>query len=311
VVREISPDYGLDLHIEVFEPVEEGSESADAYGEHFFAQVKTTISPQRSQVTVRSRQNVAIGPLQYNAETPAKTIEVIRFSIETPELRTIEAMGAAIPVLLLIVDDQTGEVYFICLNDYISKVLNPENPDWRNQASSTIRVPTFNKLDHENPDFSYIRMLAMRAKMMAAFVSFNYQNHQFVMTRDHLDDEALPPLEHFASSEVGEMLKSFLRANLALDIWDHPGLGHWHPLIDVQQDMTGCLDALQNPPDISTSRFLLYAGVTFSRADNLGRMHEEIVREWRMPTALAALIQGAEEADYSYARSVQAIEESG
>ncbi|MFF0366946.1 DUF4365 domain-containing protein [Micromonospora sp. NPDC005087] len=298
VVRDITPDYGLDLHIEVFEPEADGAEHADAYGEHIFAQVKTTSSVSSRRLKIRHRGNVAKGPLRYDETSEEEEIEVIRQVLETPELRTVESMGAAIPVLLLIVDESTQEVYFVCLNDYISKVLTPENVRWRSQASSTIRIPEFNRLDYRNSSFAYVRLLARRAKLLSAFLTFGYQRYEYnaaLNNADHLQGSTMGALR---ASDVGDMLQQFFASDLALDIWEMAGPGTWRPLGDVQQDLRQCFAMLQMSADNAPVAFFLsQVWACFSRAENLGRMYEELCREWRLPTALAAMIEAAEAAE--------------
>ncbi|MGC5660177.1 DUF4365 domain-containing protein [Micromonospora sp. WMMD723] len=298
VVREITPDYGLDLHIEVFEPDVDGAEHADAYGEHLFAQVKTTSSVSAKRLKVQHRRNVEKGRLQYDETSEEEEIEVVRQVLETSELRTVESMGSAIPVLLLVVDESAREVYFVCLNDYISKVLTPENARWRSQASSTIRIPAFNRLDYLNSSFSYIRLLARRAKLLSAFLTFGYQRHEYNSAINKAANLQGATMEAVRASDVGDMLQKFFASDLALDIWETAGPGTWRPLVDVHQDLRQCFAMLQMSANhVSAAFFLSQVWTCFSRAENLGRMYEELCREWRLPTALAAMIEAIEAAE--------------
>lgn len=96
VARELHPDYGLDLHIEVFEPEPATSEvqHADTLGEHFFAQVKTIASLRSIEMPVWGRPNVAKA---YPSPAPSasadcETIAVAPCSLDTSELLTVEAI---------------------------------------------------------------------------------------------------------------------------------------------------------------------------------------------------------------------------
>ncbi len=293
VLREPSPDYGLDLHIEVFELADD-EDGWDTLGEHFFAQVKATERPDAGTVRVYPRTNVAKGLPAYDRSAEYRDLEVVRFSLDVPELRTVEAMGAAVPVLLLVVDVLSKTVYYVCLNDYIAKVLSPENPGWRSQKTATVIIPRSNQLDPGSPAFSYVRLLARRPKLYAAFQAFHYQKHEFGYVFERLS--FLPELRTFGSlrdSGDGPMLLSFLKTSLALDIWADTGPRRWWPLDDVRSQMEQCRRVLEHAePEADATLFLHQMVGVLGAAENLGRMYEELCREWRLPTFLASF--GAE-----------------
>lgn len=144
VVRDIYPDYGLDLHVKVFEPDLDDPESSNTLGEHFYIQVKTTKEINLEKRTVRSRKNVTKFDLDPADGTPLE-IEVVKYVIDTETLLTVEAMGSAIPVLLCYVDTTTETVYYVCLNDYISKSQN-------NMASPHVWMT----IDHYIPELPFL-----------------------------------------------------------------------------------------------------------------------------------------------------------
>lgn len=81
------------------------------------------------QRTVRSRGNVA----KYRPDPKSGdqyVIPVVECELEVGELMTVEAMGNAVPVLLCVADMADKTVYYVCLNDYISKVLLPNKPNY-------------------------------------------------------------------------------------------------------------------------------------------------------------------------------------
>jgi len=142
LVREYRPDYGLDLVVETFARAKDDPTMYETLGEHFFIQLKSVERVEWKRKTVCGRINVEKAPLQPTAN-PEHTadIDVAAFQLETSELETVEAMGAALPVLLVLVDLGDRTAYHLCLNDYVEKVLEPEDPDWRSKTSKVVHVP--------------------------------------------------------------------------------------------------------------------------------------------------------------------------
>lgn len=110
VVRELNPDYGLDIHIEVFDLLPDGSGSADTLGEHFYAQVKGVHGATHLTKTVRHRGNVTKADPDPDVGDPVE-ISVVTFPLDVNELLTVEAMGAAVPALLFVADLDSGTVH--------------------------------------------------------------------------------------------------------------------------------------------------------------------------------------------------------
>lgn len=81
--------------------------------------------------------------------------------------------------MLFAVEESTEGVYYVCLWDYIPKILRPETPNFEDQESVTIRIPAWNVLDVDDPGFGYFRLLGRRAKLYAAFNVFHYQQAEF------------------------------------------------------------------------------------------------------------------------------------
>lgn len=125
VVREYTPDYGIDLCIELFAQHDDGFITR---GEHIFFQVKGTASIEKCTFKIKERING-------NQETE---IEVVKFVLDTDLLATVETMGSAVPFILAVADENTEDVFFICLNDYLEKLIIPENPDYTQQITKTV-----------------------------------------------------------------------------------------------------------------------------------------------------------------------------
>lgn len=293
VTRVITPDYGLDLHVEVFEPDPQDPRSSNTLGEHFYVQVKSSEKIEQKQLTVRSRSNVTKCDPDPNLGDPLE-IDVVKLNLETTELLTVETMGAAVPVVLCYVDLSSEAIYYVCLNDYLSKSLLPYKHSYEHQGSVTLYLPAWNVLDKDDPSFSYFGLLARRSKFYAAFNTFSYQFKEllnalpsFTATHDAQGSDTVLP-----ASSLLTMARTFLRSALRLAIWEPVGDAYWSPLSDVQKDFSQLEEDLPQPDQTISRANLdsylnaLYFG--FSRAANLGRMYEELVREWRQPTYLAA-----------------------
>jgi hypothetical protein len=295
VVRELTPDYGLDLHVEVFQIAPDDPESADTLGEHFFVQVKTVDGFDVRTIQVRTRGNVTKAVPDPSAGDPVD-IDVIPCVLDVAEIRTVEEMGTAVPVLLVVADRTTGQARYVCLNDWISKVLLPNNPKYDSQKFVTVHIPAWNVLDAEAGSFTTVWLLARRAKFYAAFAGFAYQYYElrraWALAESSVSNGT--PWGMAAAEEgILSMLDVFLRGALRLGIWAPTGDGWWQPLRDVHQDLmyvSGLLEDVDGD-DEKTCRLVHYALMIYGRADNLGRMYEELCREWGLPTALAAAVE--------------------
>jgi hypothetical protein len=98
------------------------------------------------------------------------------------------------------------------------------------------------------------------------------------------------------------MLGVFLRANLRLDIWDAAGPGYWSPLNDVHEGFEKLFKQLpyftEPRPIDAVQRFAIRIDNVMRQAADLGRMYEELVREWRLPTTLAILLDDSSSSKY-------------
>ena len=87
------------------------------------------------------------------------------------------------------------------------------------------------------------------------------------------------------------MLRVFLRANLSLDVWTLHGPGYWAPITDMEEEYVWLQDNLPSVERPAESQlvdeYVKRLERTMWRAENLGRIYEEVVREWRLPTHLA------------------------
>lgn len=124
VVREYTPDYGIDLSVELFVPFDTGYITT---GEHVFFQVKATEKLEMMSLSVPPRYNVERHQRFISGDFIE--IQVVKYVLDTDLLVTVEKMGSAVPVVLAVIDTNTENIYCLCLNDYLEKVLIPDTPN--------------------------------------------------------------------------------------------------------------------------------------------------------------------------------------
>jgi len=114
-----------------------------------FVQLKTVASPRPAPLSVYERGNVEKAVELLDRSQKIASIDTYRFQLETSELVTVERMGIGVPVLLVIADLTAKRCSFVCLNDYIDKILVPRHEDYRVKASRMIHVPVRNEIGSE------------------------------------------------------------------------------------------------------------------------------------------------------------------
>jgi hypothetical protein len=200
-IRDYKPDYGLDLSIEVFETTEDGK-AYETLGEHFFVQVKGTENLEIGTKTIFEDSNVEKGNNNFSNRIKYKDINVVKFPIETTELYTVERMSGSVPVFLFIVDIISEEIYFLCLNDYIDKVLAPYEPNYFNNKTKTIYIPTSNTIT--NQGIKALLFYAKRPKLYSFFIKASYQNDE---------------IQYISDENLLNIYPVFIEKLLRYDIW--------------------------------------------------------------------------------------------
>lgn len=309
VVRDYRPDYGIDLAVDLFEPLPGKRGRWVALGESFLVQVKATETVRPTRLRVRVRPNVERVPL--GAATAAyNEIDVARVRLDTSLLATVQAMGAAVPVLLFLVELSTRRIYFVCLNDLIDKVILPEDPRYAEKRTRTIHVPLRNLVDERHP--ASVRPLAAyakRAKLYAAFQKFAYQDQELNMALDLSDSEGRNSQKR--GHAFWALVRHFLTIVLRYDFWTRapelPMIGIAHDQLTALQRFLGTADAgrsraelvryLREAPhawfdiDLMERNGLLdddrlvrvHAALIWQALAELGRMYEAEAREWFLP----------------------------
>ncbi len=283
VIHEYGPDYGIDCIVELFDYVDDKKNMAETLGENFYVQLKSSSTVEYSKRRAFARGNVALGTLSENKDD-CVDIDVVKFQLEISDLLTIQSMGTAVPVLLILVDVASERMFFVCLNDYIDKIIIPEDPLFYKSGSKVINIPVQNEITLDRNNLVPLRNFGKRAKMLAAFCLFNYQSTE-IKRRLGLSNftYSMPP-----ELEV-EMMKTFVNAALRLDIWTKHEF--WPPIKDSHHDLLALERALADgvPSEEHAAMLNLASGHIWHKLTNLGNMYEELCREWYLPTILGQL----------------------
>jgi uncharacterized protein DUF4365 len=282
VIHEYGPDYGIDCVVELFDYVDEKKNIAETLGEIFYVQLKSSVNINYSNKKVYPRGNVEKGTLAED-KSEFYEINVATFQLETSELLTVQAMGPAIPVLLVLVDINTKRSFYVCLNDYIDKIIIPSDQLFSEKKSKVIHIPLKNEISLKKESLMGLRAYGKRSKMYGAFTKFSYQKKEI---------ERILGLAGFNQSmsfeQARNMLKIFTLTALNQDIWcSHE---FWKPILASHEELKEINSAIDR--GIHTEKeqaFIHHCHQVWYRLDNLSNMYEELVREWFMPSFLAQL----------------------
>jgi len=288
VLREYRPDYGLDFTIEVFKSVDNSLAASAGYetlGEHFFVQLKSIAAPKVKEFAIFGRENVEKSHQKLNRADKVADIKTYSFQLETSELVTVERMGIAVPVLLVIADLAAQRCSFVCLNDYIDKILIPHFRDYRVTQSRTVHIPMSNEIGTAH-GLVGLRWYAKRPKLIAAFQRFTYQYSELQWAADYGDWRGLA--EVFAGKIAN------------YDFWNDTEM--WKL---IEEDAVGLQNFIKTGQPGFLKEFTIQEGFDeLERRDHfrkldvfelwrqlslLPNIYEDICREWFLPTALGKL----------------------
>lgn len=296
VVRDYRPDYGIDFSIEIFDqPVNSLASSINAnvetLGEHLLVQLKGVEKVIHHKLKVYDRYNVEKSPLSEN-KSEFLEISSVRHRLDTSELVTIQRMGSGLPVLLAVADLEKEKCYFLCLNDYIDKILIPSNKDYSKAKSRTIKIPARNKIGSSKLGVIPFLWYAKRPKLYTAFQKFHYQ---YVELKYAFDTTNFFPLaRHFAG-----LLDLY-------DFWQATGmwsiLGYYYNALKnfietgtpgIMKKPKGADEAIKSSGfDIENAKAWLHKQEVLNLWEGLAvlpRNYEEICREWYLPTPVGVV----------------------
>lgn len=287
VIHDYRPDYGIDLVIEIFEYIDSKRKVAETLGEQIFVQVKAVEKAKLTKFKVFSRKNVEKYPL--NLRKSFREIDVVKFTIDTSLLLTIQSMGSAIPVILFVVDLETEEIYYLCLSDYIDKFLYHEDPKYYEKEKKVIYIPVKNKFSNIKNLLEPLKFYSKRTKFYSAFMKFNYQYEEI----------------QYESSL--EMIKHFIRLIKGLDIWRFSNFQifkeYYDKIIILEQilyenDLIKKIELIKKTTKINEEEYYsnkreveeiiinFIVKPLWRNLNNLSNMHEECWRELFLPTHL-------------------------
>ncbi|HHH7235647.1 TPA: DUF4365 domain-containing protein [Escherichia coli] len=283
VVHSYGADYGIDCVVELFDFIDDSESIAETLGENFFVQLKSSDCIEYCTRKAYARGNVTKGKLTED-KSDFVEIPVAKFKLDISDILTIQSIGIAIPVLLILVDTNTEKAFFICLNDYIDKVLIPEDPNYSKKDSKTIYIPLENEILDDEDALVPLRAYGKRSKMYGAFSLFNYQLKEI----NRLQGKAAVQFP-VSFDEAIEMVNNFIVIALRQDIWS--GHEFWKPMVSSQKELIQLqIDIDKEVKPEHYEHFLSYCSeVVWHKLTNLSNMYEELVREWFMPTLLATL----------------------
>ncbi len=269
VFHDYKPDYGIDYSIEIFDKTSEDQKWADTLGEHVFVQLKSIQSYSVEQVVVEDLYNVEKFKLTAVPNGKKRVVEVVKFVIDTPLLYTVQRMGSSPVVLLCLVCIETEDVFYLCLNDYIDKILMPRDGEYTAKKSKTIYIPIRNKIiKGSGHAISVLKFYAKRSKLYSAFLKFHYFNIE--LKNVNYDDEFL--------------VMNFVKKSLQFDIWS--ASSSWG-VLNMYLDNLKQLYDIMNRREKKVRDIRIEVFRTFNGLDALSSTYEEYCREWWLPSAFA------------------------
>ena len=283
VVHSYGADYGIDCVIELFDFINDDKKLAETLGENLFIQLKSSDCIEYTTRKAYGRRNVAKSGLIEDKDDHVE-IQIAKFKLDISDILTVQSMGIAIPVLLVLVDTKSEKAFFVCLNDYIDKVIIPEDPSYAFKKSKTIYIPIDNEILNQENALIALRAYGKRSKMYGAFSLFNYQLNEIQQMQGRYSISHNVPFEYAV-----DMIKTFVDIALRQDVW----LSHdfWKPMEWSYKELISIKEELiKGIKTEDHQQFLTYCSSNvWHRLANLSNMYEELVREWFLPTYLAML----------------------
>lgn len=283
-----SPDYGVDLVIEIFDKVND--KVSETLGEYLYLQVKSV-----QKIEVKTEKIYPVGNVAKFGWKEDKSeyfnIDVVKFVIDTDSIYTIQSLGSSIPFILFVVDLTTRKVYFICLNDYIDKVLLPKNPKYGSQKNVTITIPILNELSLLEISLPALEFYGKRAKLLSAFAKFSYQKNEINHLLKHKDfpvitlRDSLAKQNDVQTEAIKRQVLYFIEQIEYLEIWNYQ---NWQHLPQTKIEIKDLKKSLLDGADFDTVKNEILR--VWHGLNNLGNMYEELTREWYMPKYLSFMM---------------------
>lgn len=283
-----SPDYGIDLVVELFEKIDENV--AETLGEFIYIQVKSAKQIPVKKEKIYSVGNVAKGEW-HEEKSEYIDLDVVKYSYDVNSIFTIHSLGGSVSVLLLFVDIASEDVYFINMNDYIDKLLIPQQSNYTKKQTITIKIPAFNNLKDKPIASLAFRLYGKRAKFLAAFSKFAYQKNELgymlgfktwpVKTyRQEFEKDITYTLR-----QIYKVVLLFINQIEDLEIWKFEG---WAPLPEAKKNLLVLKSMLNNETvEWNVARDSII--INWHQLTNLNTMYEDLCREWFLPKMIGLL----------------------
>lgn len=292
VLRSLSPDYGIDLLVEIFDTIDEKEKTCETLGEFLFIQVKGSQNLKRNSFRIHPVYNVAKSKW-IEDKREFMDINVINYPIDVSLLQTVKRIGISTCVLLFLVDILTNELFFICLNDVIDKYIQPKNPTYFNQRTITLPIPVSNKINYDSKSLIPLLLYGKRSKLYSAFVTIRYQLKEMrreintptglVFDSNLKKDEIL----EFLTKQLSDFILFCADQLFQLDIWSISV--HLHALEICRLNVQNVVTLIKEKKLIDYHSLIDASMQTWEQLDNLGSMYEEIFREWFLPKFIGQL----------------------
>lgn len=299
-IRGINPDYGLDLSIELFEDRNKArlKDAVETLGEHIYIQVKGTEKIKKQTIKIYEEGNNETNILNDSNKALQGEMEVVSFNLDVSLLETVERMSSSIIVMLFVVDIIQNEIYFVCLNDYIDKVLIPKG-EYKDCNQKTIYIPIENCISEKNKNngINVLKFYSQRAKMYSFFLKVQYQNIK---------------LRNRSAGEIKKLYKHFACKLLNLDIWNREVRWTWldeysKELKDIIKgnfkcdsqkskmgehcDETWICNGVEGELNYREAQIMQQVLFLWNRMSELSEMYEEDTRELWLPTGYYYMIR--------------------
>lgn len=293
VMHQYAPDYGIDFVVETFEFIDEEEQIAETLGEFFFVQMKSVDTAHRQNITVYQRHNVEKSILEDKSN--AANIQVIAFPIDVNELYTIQNIGTTVPTVLFLAELSSGNIYFVCLTDYIEKILVPRNKIEENSSTVTLYIPIDNIITDKSV-VQYLSFLARRSKLYGAFNKFSYQSSELQYA-----DEPETLVKHFLSIIKGydfwtaktqwPMISECYKELLSIDCFYSLNDSERKKWLFQNEFSKSCYELLAGDEQLATEKqkidhifFKEYVLKFWSNLCTMSSIYEEFCKEWFLPT---------------------------
>lgn len=289
VLREYRPDYGLDFAIEIFDEKLAGKDTHETLGEHIFIQLKSTKACLIESLKIYQRGNVEKGVEQLQMDGDFEEIDTVRIGLDDAELQTIERMGAGVPVLLVVADIVNRTCFFVCLNDYIDKMLVPLKKEYSDAGTKRIHIPFSNRIGTDIGTVA-LRWYGKRSKLYAAFQRIRFQEMELKYTEDIVERKKLALVfaqrllryDFWGATEMCPIFGEYAKALRSLTEKGEPGLLSIN-MDAIRHALEGDEDRIQDFVATEKSGEIV---VLWEKLSLLGRNYEDVWREWFLPSWL-------------------------